>query len=170
VEQAIKATFQGELRFVGYADSSRGGPKVTFALADRDDLAQFIGLEGARFMAVLVRILDGEQPERGPAAAPAPLAAASKEPVGPLCAWSVARCREVTFRRWLLWACHPELFSDPSDVQDASEDEAKAALLKLCCVASRRELDTNAEAAARLHSAVRRPYLAWVGSNARATA
>jgi hypothetical protein len=148
---AKKPTFAGEVQFAGYSDSSRSGPRVTFRLADRDDLERFIGCEGKRYMAVLVEITD----EETPATEPAP----HRERMGPLCEWAVMRCKEPMFQEWIVWQPGQ---GEPQPLLDSAEDSAKGALLSICGVNSRKELDTNPEAAKLLHERVRKPYAAWL--------
>lgn len=151
-----KPTFAGEVQFAGYSDSSRSGPRVTLRLADRDDLERFIGCENKRYMAVLMEIADDETP------APAPSPAAPKvqrERMAPLCEWAVMRCGELEFQRW---ACqtHPSVWGWSNIVNPA--DAARYVIVTLCGIESRKELDTNPEAAKRLHERVRKPYAAWL--------
>ncbi len=148
-----KPTFSGELQFVAYTDSSRGGPRVTLRLADRDDLAQFVGLEGKRMMAVLVEIADDETP-----AATAPATKAKRERLAPLCEWAVQRCGEPEFQAW---ASHQTHAGGGQYKFSNMKAEARGVILALCGVASRKELDTNPLAAERFHERVRLPYARW---------
>jgi hypothetical protein len=80
-------TFSGEVQFRRWSDSSTQGVQVTFALPDSDSLEPLKGLEGKRFMAVLVQIGDDERPV---------------EPVkrGPLCIEACEYCKDKDFQRW----------------------------------------------------------------------
>ena len=147
--------FAGEVQFAGYSDSSRGGPRVTLRLADRDDLERFIGCESKRYMAVLMEIADDETP------APSPSPAAPKvqrERMAPLCEWAVMRCEEPMFQQWA--------FQQPKTLRPGigltMREQAKAFIYYACGIESRKELDTNPEAAKRLHERVRKPYAAWL--------
>lgn len=167
-----KPTFAGELQFAGYADSSRGGPRITLRLADRDELQKFIGQEGKRFMAVLMEIADDETP----AATPAPEAASAKpraqrERMAPLCEWAVFRCSEPDFQRWIRPIYDRAMGGDGTGWGDVTPEmdfrgnmEAYAAhcLKVLCDVRSRKDLDTNPAAAKRFHSLIRAPYATWL--------
>jgi hypothetical protein len=62
---------------------------------------------------------------------------------GPLCWLAIGFCEQ------------PE-FYERFQVRDAAE--AKTFILRTCGVTSRKELDTNPEAAARFHERVRRPF------------
>ena len=151
---AVKPTFSGEMQLAGFADGSRGGPRLTLRLADRSELEKFIGMEGKRFAVVMVEINDDETPAEEPApAAPA----VRRERMAPLCEWAVMRCNEEPFQRWA--AGHPNA---PKYRQDKPADTAKAAVLHFTGVESRRDLDTNDRAAKALHAMVRRPYAAWL--------
>jgi hypothetical protein len=61
----------------------------------------------------------------------------------PLCWLAIAFCQQPEF----LAFCRAR-----------DESEAKAFILRTCDVASRKELDTNPDAAARFHAYVRKPY------------
>jgi len=126
---SISTTFEGEVQFAAYTDSSRGGPRIALRLHDRAELEKFVGLEGKRFMCVLVAIADDEQPEP-PRAAPAPKA----DKLGPLAMSAVQVCGNKRFQQWL------------------GVDSAEAAgqyVKEVCEVSSRRELDTDAIAGHR---------------------
>lgn len=67
----MNSTFSGEIQFVGWKDSHKQGPLVTFRLSDSSELDAFRGLTvrkgnqaGQRFMAALVEIGDDERPVR----------------------------------------------------------------------------------------------------------
>ena len=159
---AVKPTFSGEVQFAGYADGSRGGPRVTLRLTDRAELEKFVGMEGRRFMAVFVEIGADETPVEEPApAAPA----VRRERMAPLCEWAVMRCGEPMFQRWA--AGHPEA---PKYRKDTAVETAKAAVLHLCGIESRKELDTSAKAASALHALVRKPYAAGLALQSEVTA
>lgn len=161
-----KPTFGGEVQFAGYSDSSRSGPRITFRMADRDELEAFIGKEGKRYMLAVVEIADDET-----AAAPTPPAAPKapaprRERLAPLCEWAVMRCAEPEFQRWAAarWdSGDMALTVHPEDVVPKTREEwAKYIVCLLCEVSSRKELDTNPDAAKRLHDLVRKPYAAWL--------
>lgn len=170
----MKPTFQGEVQFAGYADGSRGGPRVTLRLADRDELDKFIGKEGKRFMAVLVEIADDETPAEPEKPAPARSAAPVKRH-GPLCQWAVERCGEPVFQSWLRPRYDRALVGNgsgwgdvtPMDDFGGNTKAAHAAytahcIKVLCQVESRTEFDTDAAAGERFKTLVMRPYAAWL--------
>lgn len=115
-------SFQGEVQFRRYSDTSTQGQQVVFAVQDRDALESFIGKEGKRFMAVLVEIGDDEQP----------VESKGRGKLGDLCYRAVMWCRDETFCRWLA-----EEFGYPEEV--APEDIIK----EVCSVNSRKELDAE---------------------------
>jgi hypothetical protein len=157
----VVAAFKGELQFAGWTDSSRGGPRVTFRLADRDLLERFIGCEGKRYACMLVELGDDETPAEPAAPAAAKTAApAKRERMGPLCEWAVMRCGEPTFQAWAALPRPKRWRID--DIDQSPQGRAKAVILCLCDVQSRKELDTNPVAAQRLHDLVRRPYMQWL--------
>jgi hypothetical protein len=137
--KAMRTTFEGEVQFVTYADSSRGGPRITFRLADRDELERFIGMEGKRLACVLVEIADDETAAE-PAQAPAPVQEPTKA-LGPLSKWCVLRCKEPAFQAW----CGA-----------TDEAGARAWVLATLGITSRRAID---DLPPRFHTMVRLPYL-----------
>ena len=161
---AVKPTFSGEVQFAGYADGSRGGPRVTLRLADRADLEKFVGMESKRFMAVLVEIGDEEQAVE-PAAKPQAAQPARRERMPPLCEWAVLACGSEPFQRWA--AGHPDA---PKYRKEKPAETAKAAVLFFAGIESRRELDTDARAAQALHALVRKPYAAWLALQSEVSA
>jgi hypothetical protein len=134
---SITPAFQGEVQFAGYSDSSRSGPRITLRLHDRDELQSFVGMEGKRFMCVLVAIGDDEQPVP-PARQPEP----SKK-LGPLALSAVQFCKNPMFLQWL-------------DVR--TEAEAADWIKEKCGVVSRREIDGDPYAPHRFHVAVAKPF------------
>ena len=155
----VVAAFKGELQFAGWTDSSRGGPRVTFRLADRELLERFIGCEGKRYACMLVELGDDETPAEPAPAAPKTAAPAKRERMGPLCEWAVMRCGEDRFQRWAL-AQMKSMVVMPADIKP--EEVARWFICHTCGIASRKELDTNSSAAALLHVLVRRPYMIWL--------
>lgn len=145
--QVTKPTFQGEFQFRRYSDTSTQGQQVVFAVADREALEPFIGMEGKRFMAVLVQIGDDEQPVE-----PAP----KRDQRGPLCREACELCEREDFRRWI---AH-------DDQKIASVADAKLFILQACGVMSRKELDTNTKAQELFKSHVRKPFLEYVRATA----
>lgn len=159
----VVAAFKGELQFAGWTDSSRGGPRVTFRLADRDLLERFIGCEGKRYACMLVELGDDETPADqapSPAAAPKTAAPAKRERMGPLCEWAVMRCGEVDFQNWAATICRHPGYEEPAHRAAL----ARRIVCTLCGITSRKELDTDPAAAKALHDKVRRPYMAWLES------
>ncbi|GAD20936.1 hypothetical protein [Acidovorax sp. MR-S7] len=139
----ITPSFQGEIQLRRWSESSTQGVQVTLALADSDDLGKFRGLEGKRFMAVLVQIGDDEQPVPPEPAKPAP-----RERLGDL-AW-----------RAVQWCKEPE-FIDFLSLQEPgidSEHDAAAYIKRVCGVQSRKELDTSPAARTAFNQHIRGPY------------
>lgn len=142
---SVQPSFQGEVQFRRYSDTSTQGVQVVLGLADRDSLESFIGKEGKRYMAVLVEIGDDEKP----------VPAKDRARMGDLCYWSVMRCTEPTF-----WEFLNREFPMADEVTNA---EQAADLLKfVCTVDSRKEFDTDAQAKARFDRLIRHPYQKWV--------
>lgn len=135
-------TFQGEVQFRRYSDTSTQGASIVLALPDRDELAAFIGKEGRRFMAVLIEVGDDEQPVQ-PVSVPK---------IGPLGYWLVCRCNEPEF-----WAFLNELGYVCNNGADA------AAIVKIIAqVKSRKDVDGDAGAEYRCNQSIRYPYQKWL--------
>lgn len=148
----ITPTFSGEVQFRRYSDTSTQGTQIVLALADRESLQSFIGLEGKRFMAVLVQIGDDELPIIGnPTSETKPGKSRNdREPLGDLCWRAVQWCKEPEFQEWLS-VTHNEGIA-------LTEDVARWFILELCGIQSRKELDTNPEAARKFTQIIRIPY------------
>lgn len=154
----MKPTFSGEVRFKSYADSSSSGARVTFTLDDRDHLAKFVGLEGKRYMLAIVEIGDDEQPAQHPEPA--------KQPIGALCQWAVSRCKEEIFFTFIRNKYDLHMGGAGHGWGDllpncmSQEAFCKHAIIVLsdCRGNSRKELDTNPEAAQRFKDLIMQPY------------
>lgn len=147
----ITPSFQGEIQLRRWSESSTQGVQVTFALADTDDLGKFRGLEGKRFMAVLVQIGDDEQPVMGnPISTDLgnPTSGKQRERLGDL-AW-----------RAVQWCKEPEFidFLNGQEPGIDSEHDAAAYIKRVCGVQSRKELDANPAARSLFNARIRGPY------------
>ena len=143
-----KPTFAGEVQFRRYSDTSTQGTQIVLALPDRESLQSFIGLEGKRFMAVLVQIGDDERP-----IPPNPAELKPREPLGDLCWRAVQWCKEPEFHGWINSVTHGGVMWHVKTHEDAREF-----VCEMCEVASRKELDTNPEAARKFNQLIRGPY------------
>lgn len=82
-----------------------------------------------------------------------------------LCIMACVFCRDAQFQqwageqarsqRWVFFGCN---------MVGRSEALAKAFILAVCKVSSRNDLDVDADAAARFHELVRKPFLEWKDS------
>lgn len=138
----MNPTFQGEVQFRRWSDSSTQGVQVTFALPDSEALEPLKGMEGKRFMAVLVQIGDDEQPVQ-----PTP----RKDTRGPLCREACDLCAMLEFQEWA--HATADLRGEPS------EESAKDVILGFCGIDSRKELDTVATAAEKFRAHIRGPFM-----------
>ena len=141
-------TFAGEVQFRRYSDTSTQGTQIVLALPDREALQSFIGLEGKRFMAVLVQIGDDEQPV---ANTPKSGDLKLREPLGDLCWRAVQWCKEPDFWDFLTRTYMHNAVID-------GEDDAATAVKSICSVDSRKDLDTMPHARALFNSMIRAPY------------
>lgn len=135
-------TFAGEVQFRRWSDSSTQGVQVTFALHDSEALEPLKHKAGKRFMAVLVEIGDDEQP-----VTPQP----KRDVRGPLC------------REACDYSILPDFwrFVNERGVECRSEADAKAYILEICDVQSRKRLDEDPGAGEYFIQAVRRPFIHW---------
>ena len=145
-------TFAGEVQLRRWSESNTQGVQVTFALADSSDLEKFRGLDGKRFMAVLVQIGDDEQPvDVRNSDIKVRKSDIAREPLGDLCWRAVQWCKEPEF-----WAFLVQSQPNMSDVE--CEADAASRLKFLCNVHSRKELDESADARSRFNRLIRGPY------------
>jgi hypothetical protein len=148
-------TFQGEVMLAGWQESHNGGAKVTFWLPDATDLEAFRSMTvkkgntaGQRLACVLVEIGDEEQPLEP---------ATPKAEVGPLCKLAVRWCQDPQFQEWLK-KLDALRWIALNGSEDLGEEQAKAVMLDICGIESRKELDTQQHPAAVFHHAIRIPY------------
>lgn len=141
---SITPTHSGEVQFVTFADSSKGGPRITLRLHEREELEAFVGKEGKRFMCVLVEIGDDEQPVQYPPGAVIECDANNRPTLGPAAYWLVQRCKEPEFRNWL-------------GVE--TESQAAAEVKAILEIASRKDLDGDPHAMARFNEQIRGRYM-----------
>ena len=149
-------TFAGEVQLRRWSESSTQGVQVTFALAESADLDKFKGLDGKRFMAVLVQIGDDEQPgdvrnSDIKTKVSQPHFEKPREPLGDLCWRAVQWCKDLEFHAWV--SAQVNCYS-----MAVGETQARDYILFKCGIDSRKELDTNPEAAKRFHQFIRGPY------------
>jgi hypothetical protein len=134
-------TFQGEVQFRRWSDSSTQGVQVTFALPESEALEPLKGKEGKRFMAVLVEIGDDEQPVQPPVKR------------GPLCIEACEYCKDRDFQMWARERA--DLVGEPN------EHLAKDVILGFCGVESRKDLDKSPVAAEKFRALIRGPFMRW---------
>jgi hypothetical protein len=146
----MNPTFQGEVQLAGWSETHTGGCKVTFWLADADDLDAFRALTvrkgntaGHRLACVLVEIGDDEQPVEPPQE----MKGGAKAKLAGM--W----CRDNYFTHWV---------RSQSDL--SPDDWIKAT----CGIQSKRQLDHDDESARRFESHVRQPFMEWLERNGRA--
>lgn len=144
----LTPTFHGEMLLRRWSESSTQGVQVTLALADSDDLGKFKGLEGKRFMAVLVQLGDDEQPVPPEPAKPAP-----RERLGDLAWRAVQWCKEPEFIAWINSTTHNGVMWHVK-----SEDDAREFVCEMCQVGSRKELDATPAARTAFNQHIRGPY------------
>ena len=151
-----------ELMLAGWSETHNGGCKVSFFIT-AEDLEFFRMMTvakgktaGQRIMAAMVEIGDDEQPKdvtlqvSGPVPNPEPKAPSkSKFPDG-LKGLSVRWCLDEHCQRWM----HEQFDAE------ISEAGAKVAVLEICGIQSRNELDTNAAAQEEFNTYIREPYAA----------
>ena len=133
--------FQGEVQFRRYSDTSTQGQQVVFAVQDREALESFVGMEGKRFMAVLVQIGDDEQPVPQIDKNGRPVK--QREYLGDLCWRAVQWCNDPEFQKWY---------------GARSADEAREDMLVQFQIKSRKDLDANPEAAEAFRRLVVGPW------------
>lgn len=153
-------TIQTEVMLLSWAETSNGGAKIVLQLPDPSELEPFKAMTlakgkiaGQRLAAVFVPIDEVERPVEEPRPE-------HRKP-GPLCQLAVMWCRDPAF---LQWAGRSSMLIESvgGDYRPMTEQEAKAWILDLCRIGSRRELDTVESAKATFQRAIRDPYMAWL--------
>ena len=114
----------------------------------------------APFLGVPYGVVDPQPDGRAP---PAPKPKAPKSSTGPLCQWAVMRCKELLFQEWLEDSFHDEYQIYVTHAHVTGEQQAREVVLRLCGIASRKELDTDPRAAAIFNEKIRHPYAAEYG-------
>jgi hypothetical protein len=150
---SIEPTWSGEVQLAGWSESHNSGCKVTFWLADSDELEAFRALTvrkgntaGHRLACVLVEIGDDEQPVQ-------PQRQRRPDMRGPLCREACDYCGMEDFQRWV-----PRHTNDRTGDR-YSEEACKRWILRVCGVESRKELDASDEAAGRFVRLIRLPFM-----------
>lgn len=143
----ITPSWQGEVQFRRYSDTSTQGQQLVFAVHGREELESFIGKEGKRFMAVLVEIGDDEQAVQ-PIAKPK-----EREHLGDFCYRAVMMANSIEFRHWAHGQTH-----GAHTYSVENEREAGFFIRSLCEVDSRKELDTDLGAADRFRRRILGPW------------
>jgi hypothetical protein len=155
---SVTPTFQGEVQFLGWNDDHARGATVKFQLADDAELDAFRRMTvrkgkqaGQRLAMVLVEIADDGTP-----AQPEPAREGPRFPGG-LCGLAVRWCEDQHFRVWL-----DEQYPDAARLflgtPATPEQRAKLVVCGICQIQSRKQLDTDDEAASRFKTAILRPY------------
>lgn len=142
VDAAALTFFAGEMQLAGWGETHNGGCKVTFWLADPEDLEKFRHLTtakgkqaGQRIYAALVLLDDGEEPVPGAVVS----SAGKRAALGPLCSEAVGFCQRPDFMLWLT----------RGTAYATTAAGARQALHSMLKISSRKELDENPDAAQR---------------------
>lgn len=87
-----------------------------------------------------------------PAVAPVSQPESPKDRPGHLCIMACTFCADKTFWKWM---------ERHFNADCESEDQAADLIYDLCEITSRKQLDTDPNAAERFHNVIRRPFVAW---------
>ncbi len=141
----------GECQVCAWGESPSRGPTVTLRLHSFEELEPFRGLtlakggvRGDRFAYVIVRIQDDETLE-GETEKPR-----HGFPLG-LAGLAVRWCASEDYQQWMEREGH---------TADASEEASRQAILNVCAIQSRQELNTDTVAAAIFDEVFKLPYAA----------
>lgn len=150
--------FSGEAQLAMWGESSTAGAWVKMWIHP-EDLESFKAIKaragkqaGQRLGVCIVEIADDETVVEQPDPTPAP--APRRASMGDLALLSVRWCRDPRFQQWA--------GDKIGDDYQLSEDDAKAFVLRVCGVASRKDIDTDPEAAARFHDIIRAPFAQYL--------
>lgn len=162
--------YAGESQFAGWSDSHTGGPKITFWLPSAEHLDKFRaltarkgGTAGHRVMLAVVEI--GEQEEPVPPPAPTKFSdglvegsrkhgilSEPKPKIGPYCIEAIDLCRMPLFWQWA---------SLEAGFDVNSEEQAKAFIVSVLGISSRKEIDGNAEIEQAFTENIRVAFMHW---------
>jgi hypothetical protein len=147
----------------GVKDMADGSLRITIEFEPRYARDAF-ALFGARGTQVAIAaLMDGSIHAQKPVAGiPTSEAEPPKEPIGDCCRRAVQWCKEPLFMLFL-----NQTYPAPDHVV-ATEKEAAEAVMALCSVNSRRELDTDNEGNKAWHRLIREPYRLWLQNQDRA--
>ena len=163
-------TIHGEAMLLSWKETHAGGATITLLLSDPSDLDKFRALTvakgkvaGQRFMYALAEVGDDELPKGKPNEVIDVTGEGDPSKIGPLCLLACRWCVDPVFQEWV--GAPPPNKSDPLG-HGNSEADAKGFINGCCRIQSRKELDTNPEAAERFHKYVRIPYAAYFSERA----
>jgi endogenous inhibitor of DNA gyrase (YacG/DUF329 family) len=161
----MKTIYSGEVQLQRWSDTSSGGATITLWLPDGDDLANFKllterkGKQAGQILAMVIKTVDVEDEQA--------ITKDQKQSYpfymnGPLCRSAIGVCKNKDFQRfvdeyYVVTRTDGDLKSDP-------ENEAKQVILQTCFIESRKELDTNDDAARRF-AELMQLYRAWIAQN-----
>jgi hypothetical protein len=149
---SIKPTFQGEVQFRRYSDTSTQGQQIVLQVAGRAELEPFIGMEGRRFMAVLVMIGDDEEPVPPPVEKPAK---EGPKRMGPALEFLVKLSKDAEFLAWLE-RVYPDQWG--AALGKTAAEKGASVVRAICSVESRREIDGNGNALWLFEEHIRKPW------------
>lgn len=142
-ERAVRPNFTGEVMLASWQETHSGGAKVTFWLAQSEDLESFKvatvrkgNTAGQRYLMVLVELGNDDKPARGDAAPSYALA----QSAALICKGSEFQAFAAARQRVTL------------DDAQAREDQAAQVVREFCGIESRRMLDTDPQAAAKFRN------------------
>ena len=188
-------TISAELMLLRWAESSNGGASITFLLSDAADLEPFKAMTvgkgnkgGQRFMAVLAQLGDDErpvpvvvgQPADQPADQPAVggaathgefggHAAAAPLKGGPLSKLAGRWCADPRFQQWIRRVHGAVVVAEWGETEAAAmapAEFARQAILLVCSIDSRAELDHDEAAEDEFHDQIRAPFAAHLAATA----
>jgi hypothetical protein len=127
----------------GIRDMADGSLRITFEFDPRyaKDAYAMFGARGTSCAIAALTLAASVQAAQQETVASAP----AVKP-GPLCIMACTFCADPMFQKW--WGLK-------------SEAEAKALILDVCAIESRKDLDLLPYAAEHFHNDIRKPFLAW---------
>jgi hypothetical protein len=156
-----------EMWLAGWSKSHRGGTKVTFWIDD-EHLPYFEGATvrdgkhaGQIYQAVLVQLTQDGTPDHQSVPPVEPVVPKQHKGgsfPGGLCGLAVRWCNDEHFHRWMMDA--GPAYAMPEYDGTSFSDYCRACICRICKVSSRKELDTDKNAAALFHRCIVDPYRA----------
>ena len=151
-----EVAYDNEVMLKGWSDSTTGWKVTLWVNTDDEGRHPFMKfIKGSQFALVTVELDDDNGPINQVKRERLTRAEARKK--YPLAMLAGQLCKNEQFHRWLIEE------RSVVKVMSGQDHLAKKFVVDTCGIESRRELDSNPDAADTFHNSIRKPYLVWLG-------